>query len=99
MDKPIFIGTSILDLSKSLMYDYYFNNLKSKCKDNVSLLYMDTDSFIFKIKTSDVCEDMIDNIDMYDTSVIVCCFHERIKRLLVSLRMSWVERSWVNLWV
>ena len=54
---------------------------------------MDTDSFIFEIKTSDVCEDMIDNIDMYDTSLIVCCFHERIKRLLVSLRMSWVERS------
>ena len=93
MDKPIFIGTSILDLSKSLMYDNYFNNLKSKCKDNMSLLYMDTDSFIFEIKTSDVCEDMIDR------SLIVCCFHERIKRLLVSLRMSWVERSWVNLWI
>ena len=68
MDKPIFIGTSILDLSKSLMYDYYSNNLKSKYKDNVSLLYMDTDSFIFEIKTSDVREDMIDNIDMHDTS-------------------------------
>jgi len=90
MDKPIYIGTSILDLSKSLMYDYYYNNLKSKYKDNVSLLYMDTDSFILEIKTSDVYEDMIDNIDIYDTS---CCFHERIKRLLVSLRMSWVERS------
>ena len=50
MDKPIYIGTSILDLSKSLMYDYYYNNLKSKYKDNVSLLYMDTDSFILEIK-------------------------------------------------
>ncbi len=68
MDKPIYIGTSILDLSKSLMYDYYYNNLKSKYKDNVSLLYMDTDSFILEIKTSDVYEDMIDNIDIYDTS-------------------------------
>ena len=46
MDKPIYVGTSILDLSKSLMYDYYYNNLKSQYKDNVSLLYMDTDSFI-----------------------------------------------------
>ena len=68
MDKPIYIGTSILDLSKLFMYDYYYNNLKSKYKDNVSLLYMDTDSFIFEIKTSDVYEDMIDNIDIYDTS-------------------------------
>ncbi len=50
------------------MYDYYYNNLKSKYEDNVSLLYMDTDSFILEIKTSDVYEDMIDNIDIYDTS-------------------------------
>ena len=35
---------------------------------NVSLLYMDTDSFILEIKTSDVYEDMIDNIDIYDIS-------------------------------
>ena len=39
MDKPIYIGTSILDLSKSLMYDYHYNNLKSKYKDNVSVIY------------------------------------------------------------
>ena len=39
MDKPIYIRTSILDLSKSLMYDYYYNNLKSKYKDNVSVIY------------------------------------------------------------
>ena len=54
MDKPIYIATSILDLSKSLMYDYYYTNLKPKYKDNVSLLYMDTDSLILEIKTSDV---------------------------------------------
>ena len=57
MNKPIYIGTSILDLSKSLMYYYYYNNLKSRYKDNVSLLYMDGDSFILEIKTSDVHED------------------------------------------
>ena len=97
MDKPIYIGTTILYLSKSLMYDYYYNNLKSKYKDYVSLLYMDTDSFILEIKTSDVCEDMIDNIDTYVIQVIIsqvmCCFHQGIKRLLVSLKMNWVGRS------
>ena len=46
MNTPIYIGTSILDLSKLFMFDYYYNNLKLKYKDNVSLLYMDTDSFI-----------------------------------------------------
>ena len=46
------------------MYDYDYNNLKPKYKDNVSLLYMDTDSLMLEIKTSDVSEDMIDNIDI-----------------------------------
>uniref|UniRef100_UPI0035900121 uncharacterized protein n=1 Tax=Myxine glutinosa TaxID=7769 RepID=UPI0035900121 len=68
MDKPIYIGTSILDLSKSLMYDYFYINLKSKYKDNVSLLYMDTDSFILKINTDDVYSDMKKDINIYDTS-------------------------------
>ena len=77
MDKPIYIGTSILDLSKSLMYDYYYNNLKSKYKDNVSLLYMDTDSFILEIKTSDVYEDMIDNIDIVANSRPPACDRPR----------------------
>ncbi len=42
MNKPIYIGTAILDLSKLLMYDYFYNNLKVKYEDNVELMYMDT---------------------------------------------------------
>ena len=48
MDKPIYIGTSILDLSKSLMYDYYYNNLKLKYKsedDNGSRAVFDDVDF------------------------------------------------------
>ena len=100
MDKPIYIGTSILDLSKSLMYDYYCNNLKSKYKDNVSLLYMDTDSFILEIKTSDAYEDMIDNIDIYDASNYKSgdvLFSSKNKRLLVSLKMNWVMSEFLGL--
>uniref|UniRef100_UPI00358F5AC0 uncharacterized protein n=1 Tax=Myxine glutinosa TaxID=7769 RepID=UPI00358F5AC0 len=54
MNKPIYIGTSILDLSKSLMYDYFYNNLRKKYQNDVNLLYMDTDSFILQINTDDV---------------------------------------------
>ena len=52
---------------KGFFFSMYGNahNIKSKYKDNVSLLYKDTDSFILEIKTSDVYEDMIDNIDIY----------------------------------
>uniref|UniRef100_UPI00358EF293 uncharacterized protein n=1 Tax=Myxine glutinosa TaxID=7769 RepID=UPI00358EF293 len=68
MDKPIYIGTSILDLSKSLMYDYFYNNLRKKYQNDVNLLYMDTDSFILKINTDDVYSDMKKDINIYDTS-------------------------------
>ena len=48
--------------------------------------------YILEIMTSDVYEDMIDNIDIYMIQVILsqvmCCFHQRIKRLLVSLKMN-----------
>uniref|UniRef100_UPI0035900141 uncharacterized protein n=1 Tax=Myxine glutinosa TaxID=7769 RepID=UPI0035900141 len=68
MNKPIYIGTTILDLSKSLMYDYFYNNLRKKYQNDVNLLYMDTDSFILKINTNDVYSDMKRDINIYDTS-------------------------------
>ena len=68
MNKPIYIGTAVLDLSKILMYDYLYNDLKKEYGENVSLLYMDTDSFILDIKTDDVYKDMKKNIGVYDTS-------------------------------
>uniref|UniRef100_UPI00358F3F6D uncharacterized protein n=1 Tax=Myxine glutinosa TaxID=7769 RepID=UPI00358F3F6D len=64
MDKPIYIGTSILDLSKSLMYDYFYNNLRNKYQNDVNLLYMDTDSFILQINTDDVYSVASDKPDM-----------------------------------
>uniref|UniRef100_UPI00358E5CE0 uncharacterized protein n=1 Tax=Myxine glutinosa TaxID=7769 RepID=UPI00358E5CE0 len=68
MDKPIYIGTTVLDLSKLLMYEYYYENLKTKYDDNVMLMYMDTDSFILSIKTDDVYDDMKADSVIYDTS-------------------------------
>ena len=49
MDKPIYIVTSFLDLSKLLMCDYFFNNRKKRFVEGVNLLHMDTDSYILKI--------------------------------------------------
>ena len=68
MDKPIYMGTSVLDLSKYLMYDYFYNNLKKRCGENILLLYMDKDSFIREINTDDVSRNMKDYEDIYDTS-------------------------------
>lgn len=68
MNKPIIIGMSILDISKVLMNDYYYNFLKKEYKENVEMMYTDTDSFILNIKTKDFYEDMKANIQRYDTS-------------------------------
>ena len=47
MNKPIYIGQSVLDISKTLMHEFYYNYLKPKYGDKIKLCYMDTDSFIF----------------------------------------------------
>ena len=49
MNKPIYLGLSILEISKTLMYEFSFDYMKPKYNDNVKLCYMDTDSFIMNI--------------------------------------------------
>ena len=53
MSKPIYLGLSILDISKILMYEFWYDYMKPKYNDNVKLCYMDTDSFVMNIKTKD----------------------------------------------
>jgi hypothetical protein len=67
-NKPIYIGMSILDISKNCMYDFYYNVLKEKYNNNLKLLYMDTDSLIMEIKTVDFYDDMKCMINDFDTS-------------------------------
>lgn len=68
MNKPITIGMSILDISKVLMYDFYYNFLQPQYGENVRMLYTDTDSFILDVKTDCFYEDMKMNIRAFDTS-------------------------------
>ena len=57
-NKPFYIGRSILDLSKWHMYYFHYNVMKAIFDDRVHLLYMDMDSFIYKILSADVCEEL-----------------------------------------
>ena len=69
MNKPIYLGLAILSLSKRLMYDYWYNEIKPKYEDRIRLCYMDTDSFIMHIKTKDFHKDIANNVEKkYDTS-------------------------------
>ena len=52
-NKPVYRGMSILDLSKSLMYDFHYNHIKTKYEDNAKLLFTVTDSLGYEIRTTD----------------------------------------------
>ena len=54
MNKPIYLGQAILDISKTLMYEFWYNYIKPKYRDKARLCYMDTDSFVIYIKTEDL---------------------------------------------
>ena len=65
---PVYVGMSILNLSKRLMYDFYYNEMKAQYGDRCQLLYMNTDSLLLEIQTQDVYKDMAKHTDLYDTS-------------------------------
>ena len=69
MDKPVYLGQAILDISKSLMYEFWYHYIKPKYRDNARLCYMDTDSFIINIKTENFYRDIANDAkEWYDTS-------------------------------
>ena len=69
MDKPILVGHAILDKSKELMYEFWYEYLKPKYKDKINLLYTDTDSFVLEIETDDFYKDTKDDLkEWFDTS-------------------------------
>ena len=69
MNKPIYLGMSILDIRKMLMYNFWYDYFKPKYEDKAKLYYTDTDSFIIHIIAEDFFEDIFNDVDVwYDTS-------------------------------
>ena len=63
MNKPVYLGMSILDISKTSMYEFWYDYIKPKYKDKAKLCYMDTDSFVIHIGTEDFYEDIADDVE------------------------------------
>ena len=50
MNKPVYLGVSMLDISKTLMYGFWYDYIKLKYQDKAKLCYVDTDSFVIHIR-------------------------------------------------
>ena len=69
MNKPVYLGQAILDLSKTLMYEFHYDYMRPKYGSKVKLCYMDTDSFVYEIETEDFYRDIAKDVEKrFDTS-------------------------------
>ena len=65
MTKPRYLGMSILDISKTLMYEFWYDYVKPKYGDRVKLCYTDTDSFVINIITEHFFEDIFNHVERW----------------------------------
>ncbi|XP_060860185.1 LOW QUALITY PROTEIN: uncharacterized protein LOC132937380 [Metopolophium dirhodum] len=65
-DKPIYIGFAVLDVSKTLMYEYHYDVMQRHYGDKIKLMYTDTDSLIYHIQTDDFYADLATNHNLLD---------------------------------
>ena len=81
MNKPIYLGMSILDISKTLMYEFWYDYIKPKYQDKAKLCYMDTDSFAIYINTEDFNEDIAGDVESWFDTFIYDENDERQRRI------------------
>ena len=65
MNTPIYLGQAILDISKTLMYEFWYDYIEPKYANNVELCHTDTDSFVMKMKTDDFYKDISNDVDKW----------------------------------
>ena len=89
LDKPIYMGLSILDYSKIHMYSFYYDVLKPKYNDKIKLAYTDTDSFIIHVETDDIYTDfkhIKQHMDFSDYPKNHECYNASNKKVLGKMK-------------
>ena len=93
MNKPVYLGLSILELSKILMYEFWYDYVKPKYHEKAKLCYMDADNFIVYIKIDYIYKDIVEDVEnRFDTS------NYELDRPLpkVKNKSNWINEWWIR---
>ena len=91
--KPIYVGFSILDLSKTLMYDFHYGFIKNKYGEKAKLLFTDTDSLCYEIQTEDFYKDMYEYKELFDLSDMSGKFNDNVnKKVIGKMKMEYPNK-------
>ncbi|MFN9111290.1 MAG: hypothetical protein ACK5XN_14605, partial [Bacteroidota bacterium] len=88
-NRPMIVGFAILELSKLHMYNFHYNVMKKEFKDDIKLLFTDTDSLCYHIKTENFFDFMKKNLDEFDTSEFPStheCYSTKNKKVIYKFK-------------
>ena len=99
LHKPIYLGFSVLELSKLLMYETYYDKLQPYFQqENIQLLYMDTDSFVLSVNTDDIIRDLKNLGDIFDFSNLDKnheFFSNKNKKVIGKVKIKTTKIIWI----
>ena len=100
MDKPLYLGFSVLELSKLLMYETYYDKLQPYFRqENIQLHYMDTDSFVLSVNTKDIIKDLKNLEDIFDFSKLdknIELFSNKNKKVIGKFKIETPKNFWID---
>ena len=100
LDKPIYLGLTVLELSKLLMYETYYDILQPYFgQENIQLHYMDTDSFVLSVNTKDIIKDLKNLEDIFDFSNLdkkYELFSDKNTKVLGKFKIETPKNIWID---
>ena len=100
MDKPIYLGFTVLELSKLLMYETYYDKLQPYFgQENIKLHYIDCDSFVLSIETENIINDLKNLEDLFDFSNLNKnheLFSNKNKKVVGKIKIETPENIWID---
>ena len=100
MDKPIYLGFAVLELSKLHLYETYYDKLQQYSgQENIQLHYIDTDAFVLSVNTKDIIKDLKNLEDIFDFSNLDQnheIFSEKNKKIVGFFKIETPKSYWID---